>query len=105
MLGRQVFRRRRHRVIPVMHSVCAELSVQNSRRGPGVYISYSWADTHFRGRNEISEGVLVAGKRGLAILGPPLSALLKLGQRPPAALGQGEHDPENRCPRDSTSAV
>ena len=105
MLGRQASRRRRHRVIPVMHSVCAELSVQNSRRGPGVYISYNWADTHFRGRNEISEGVLVAGKRGLAILGPPLSALLKLGQRPPAALGQGEHDPENRCPRDSTSAV
>jgi hypothetical protein len=98
MLGRQASRRRRHRLTPVIHCVCAELSVQNSRRGPDVYISYNWADTHFRGRNEISEGVLVARKRGLAILGPPLSALLKLGQRPPAALGQGEHDPKNRCP-------
>ena len=98
MLGRQASRRRRHRVIPVMHSVCAELSVQNSRRGPGVYISYNWADTHFRGRNEISEGVLVAGKRGLAILGPPLSALPEIGAAAPSRTRAGRARPREPLP-------
>jgi hypothetical protein len=104
MLGRQASRRRRHRLTPVIHCVCAELSVQNSRRGPGVYIPHNWPDTHIAAGMRSAKESWPLGS-GDSQSRAPLSALLKLGQRPPAALGQGEHDPEDSCPRDSTSAV
>jgi hypothetical protein len=47
---------------------------------------------------------LAAGKRGLAILGPPLS--VRAGQQPPATLGQGKSDPREPLPlRDRTLAT
>lgn len=92
-------------VVGLIHSVCAQLWVENSCEGPGVYISPNWADTRVAAGMRSAKKVLVAGKRGLAILGPPLSALLKWGSGPQPHSGRESTTPRTAAPSDSTPGL